>query len=80
MSEVLWYEKFESGMLWLDHRIGDLSRWLRRPFKYPYTTYFGLAAVAIVLCGTGAIYHISWPGLTGMMLIFVCFIATLPPD
>ena len=80
MSEVMWYEKFESAMLWLDHRIGDQSRWLRRPFKYPYTTYFGLAMVAIALCAVGAVYEIGWLGFTGFGMMFVCFIASLPSD
>lgn len=78
MSEGLWYEKFESGMLWLDHRIGDLSRRLRKPFKYPYTTWFGLAMVALVLAVVSAIYSISLLGLAAMGLIFICFIAVLP--
>lgn len=78
MGEALWYEKFESAMLWLDHRIGDLSHWLRRPFKYPYTTYFGLFVIAFALCAAGAFYDIGWLMLSGIGLFLVSFIATLP--
>lgn len=80
MSEHPWHEKFESGMLWLDHRIGDLSRNLRKPFKYPYTTYFGLGMVAFLLAAVSVVNDIRLLGFTGAGLLFICFVAMLPTD